>query len=184
MMSGIRVRLDGSEGAIGAVARAIERLGHSRKMFTDIGQSLLSSIANRFSRGAGPDGSPWPPSLRVLAHGGKTLIDTGNLFHRFTSRETDTSVEVGTNVIYAAIQQFGGTVRHAQREQVLHFKHNSRTGTTRFTKPNKRATFAQKVQIGAYTTKIPARPFIGLDDADEREITEIAARYVAKALEP
>jgi phage gpG-like protein len=172
---GVRLTIN-QESALAEVGRLIARAEHPRPMFDQIGMSLVTSTQRRFETGVGPDGVPWPPSLRALAEGGKTLIESARLWASITFAASDAGVEEGTNVIYAAIQQFGGRITQAARTAVLHFK-RTRKGT-RFAKANKRATFAKKVEVGPRVIVIPARPFIGLDDDDTREIVRIAEDWM------
>jgi phage gpG-like protein len=69
---------------------------------------------------------------------------------------------VGTNVIYAAIHQFGGTIR-PKSKRALRFRMGGRLFTL------------SKVSI-------PARPFLGLTPADRAEIAAIFADFQARAL--
>ncbi|WP_315742832.1 MULTISPECIES: phage virion morphogenesis protein [unclassified Bradyrhizobium] len=174
----LRVDLSGQDKALGMLADAVTRLSNPRPMFEDIGLALVTSTHHRFDRSKAPDGSPWPPSLRVVQRGGKTLILSSRLYRSITFDASPTQVEVGTNVIYAAIHQFGGDIDQAPREAVLHFKTNKRTGVSRFAKPSK-ADRARKATIGARTIHMPARPFLGLDQDDPRTITTIVENFIA-----
>lgn len=68
---------------------------------------LVTSTVRRFERETGPDGMPWQPSQRALAEGGQTLTDKGLLRGSITHVARRDGVDVGTNVIYGAIHQFG-----------------------------------------------------------------------------
>ncbi|MGJ5203636.1 phage virion morphogenesis protein [Bradyrhizobium sp. HKCCYLR20261] len=179
-MTGALLRLEVQGGAAveNTIAGAISRLSNPQPMFEDIGLALVTSTHHRFDRSKAPDGSPWPPSLRVVQRGGKTLILSSRLYRSITFQASSTQVEVGTNVIYAAIHQFGGTIDQDAREAVLHFKTNKRTGISRFAKPSK-ADRARKATIGARTVHMPARPFLGLDQDDPRTITTIVETFVS-----
>ncbi|WP_316200408.1 MULTISPECIES: phage virion morphogenesis protein [unclassified Bradyrhizobium] len=174
----LRVDLSGQAQALGVIADAIGRLSNPLPMFEDIGMALVTSTHHRFDLSRAPDGSPWPPSLRVIQGGGKTLILSWRLYRSITFQASPTQVEVGTNVIYAAIHQFGGDTDQGAREAVLHFKTNKRTGVSRFAKPSK-ADRARKATIGARTIHMPARPFLGLDADDPRTITTIVENFVS-----
>lgn len=177
-MAGAGVRIDGRDAALAQLGAYAARLGHAQPMWDAIGAALVTSTERRFETGIGSDGNPWPPSLRVLAHGGKTLVLSTRLLRSITHIASDAGVEVGTNVVYAAIHQFGGTVTHAAREQELHFR-RTRKGNTRFAKAgDKRVRSSQTVTIGAHTATIPARPFLGIDDDDEREIIQIGEDFL------
>lgn len=177
-MSGVSTRLTGLEAALGALGRASGQAANPRGLYENVGMSLVVSTQRRFELGVAPDGSPWPPSMRALAEGGKTLIDSARLMQSVTYEATDSGVDVGTNVVYGAIHQLGGTIHQGARQQVIHFKRNSRTGRVKFAKANANATFAQKVDVDARTIVMPARPFLGIDQDDEREITTLASEWL------
>lgn len=101
---------------------ALHRLLRIRwtEMHQEMGHALRNLALDRFKAGQGPDGEPWQPSGRVVfknfvryLHGGreskaKTLIETGRLRNSIHVAATADGVEVGTDVVYAAIHQFGG----------------------------------------------------------------------------
>jgi len=158
MAEGVGIRIDGTEAA-GAVAAALAaRADDPRGLFDRIGASLVVSTQQRFEAGREPDGSPWPPSVRALAESGQTLVQTGRLVQSLTHIPSEGQVEVGTNVLYAAIHQFGGTIT-AQPGKRLAFQVGGQK------------VFAKKVTI-------PARPFLGIDQDDEAEIAAIAEDWL------
>jgi phage virion morphogenesis protein len=166
--------------ALADLGALIARVDRPLPMYRDIGLALVTSTHHRWDLGIAPDGSPWPLSLRVIAHGGKTLILSSRLYRSVTANATPTGVEVGTNVIYAAIHQFGGLIARSARTAVLHFKTNKRTGVSRFAKPSK-ADRARKAGIGAHTVSMPIRAFLGLDDDDPRTITTVVETWLTNA---
>lgn len=92
------------------VLNAMKNLEHFNAfdMFDEIGSYLDSSVLKRFDDQVNPDGIPWKPSQRAEDEGGKTLIDFGHLRDSITHNSYNTAVEHGSNMIYAAIHQFGG----------------------------------------------------------------------------
>jgi len=143
---------------------------------------LEFSTARHFEQERSPDGTPWPPSLRALAEGGQTLTKTARLRQSITSRAGATSAEVGTNVVYAAIHQFGGEVKHAARTVTLYRHYDAATDTfdPKFRK-KKRSNFATDHQVGAYTVTVPARPFLGVGPSDLAALREIARDWLRDA---
>lgn len=174
----LQVDLTGDDVALADLGALIGRLADPTQAYEDVGQALITSTHDRWQRGVAPDGSPWPPSLRVIAHGGKTMILSSRLFRSITANVSPTGVEIGTNVIYAAIHQLGGVIQKAARTAVLHFKTNQRTGTSRFAKPGK-ADRARKAEIGAHAIRMPVRAYLGLDEDDPRTITTIFENYLS-----
>lgn len=158
MTQGVRIRVEGAEAAIAALKRAAERADKPRGLYDAIGLSLVTSTQRRFEDEQGPDGQPWPPSIRARLEGGRTLFESGRLAQSITHQASDTGVEIGTNVLYGPIHQLGGTIRPVSAERLV-FRIGGRT------------IFATEVTI-------PARPFLGLDREDEKEIEATATEWL------
>ncbi|HEC12315.1 MAG TPA: phage virion morphogenesis protein [Acidiferrobacteraceae bacterium] len=124
----------------------------------EIGQYLVQANQRRMYQGVGPDGQAWEPSVRAKNEGGKTLIDSGGLRDSLTQIPGPDSVEVGTNKVYAAIHQFGGTIT-AKNAPYLMF-----------------IVGGQFVKTKSVT--IPARPFVGIADEDHNEILNILQDFI------
>lgn len=106
-MALVEMRIEGLaklEADLAAISRRVRDL---RPLLAEIGEQVVSQTQINFITGRGPDGKAWIPSRRAEA-GGQTLIDTGRLRGSIGYRATDRQVEIGTNVVYAAIHQFGG----------------------------------------------------------------------------
>ncbi|MDE2388929.1 MAG: phage virion morphogenesis protein, partial [Betaproteobacteria bacterium] len=129
----------------------------------DIAAYGENSTKARFADGVGPDGTPWKPSWRVQARGGKTLIDSGRLLGSITADSGDDFAEWGSNAIYAAIQQFGGEIR-AKTAKALFFKSPDGSGRS-----------MKKVTI-------PPRPYLGINADDEENIIDIVNSHLADAV--
>jgi len=179
-MSGAGMRLEGAGAAIARFTAIAAGLDHAEPMYADIGASLVTSTQNRFERGVDPDGNPWPPSLRAIATGGKTLIDRGRLMQSQSFNAWATGVEVGTNVVYAAAHQLGATIDMPGRMGEVHFKRGKRGKRLKGFRKASKANEHMLVAIGPRQTKVPARPFLGIDSDDAREIISIGEAYVAR----
>lgn len=151
----ITVTLDEISPVLARMARAAADLTPAMDR---IGAEIEASIETRFKRGEGPGREAWRPSRRVLERGGQTLRDSGRLADSIVRRVGPRQVEVGTNVIYAAIHQFGGTIRPKRAARLA------------FTAPDGGAVFARQVTI-------PARPFMGIDADDVSVIAETLTAY-------
>ncbi len=103
-----------------------------RKVLTNIGSYMQSVTKRRFKESTDPEGRPWLPlsqaTLSQRAGGKKAykkgggltkraqgifsnsrpLVDRGHLRDSITYRVTGDGVEIGTNMVYGAIHQFGG----------------------------------------------------------------------------
>lgn len=159
-MTGVRYELAGKEETLRVLDEAVGRTEDKRGLMDAIGAALVASTQHRFETETDPDGNPWPASLRALAEGGRTLTDTARLVSSLTHEASESSVAVGTNVVYAAIHQTGGVIR-------------ARTGAgLRFRGPGN----------GGWVTKqsvtIPRRAFLGVDAEDESEIRALCADWL------
>ncbi|WP_175947507.1 phage virion morphogenesis protein [Burkholderia pyrrocinia] len=96
----------------------------------------------------------------------KILQRSGRLASSIMPSFDATSAQVGTNLIYAAIQNFGGQTKpHTivpKNAKALHFG----------------GIFAKKVNHPG--SKIPARPFMTMADADGVQIESVVANYLRR----
>lgn len=150
-----------------AVLAALRRLAG---VFTDpaaiaagIAELGENATRDRFRTETAPDGSRWKPSLRVQVSGGRTLTKDGHLAGSLSSQSGADFAEWGVNRIYAAIHQFGGTIR-ARNAGALRFQ----------------------LAHGGFATvkavKMPARPFLGVSPDDAADIVALIQRRLQGAL--
>lgn len=118
------------------------KLGDLTPVFRDLGEALKISHRERFSRGVGPDGQPWPelsPGYRATKkkNKDKKLVLDGWLRELHYQAAPD-ALRIGTDRLYGATHQFGDPARH-----------------------------------------IPARPFLGLDEAEQAHVLDVLAEWLA-----
>lgn len=101
-MSGVLVRIDDS-GVQRLAGEILDRMINQRRALTAVGDFARESIRTNFASGGRPD--KWP-GLKVRA--GQPLRDTGRLMNSLGRHVSSDKVMVGTNVVYAAIHNFGG----------------------------------------------------------------------------
>ena len=153
-----------------AAGEAIDRPGG---VLDVIGARLETSTQHRFETETDPDGKPWPPSLRAKEEEGQTLTDTGRLRASITHRLGPGEVAVGTNVVYAAVHQFGGetgprTIR-ARNAKALAF-------------PGRGGEIIFRKSVRHPGSKIPRRAFLGLDAGDRAMILETIHARLRRAV--
>lgn len=156
----VRMELGGADKTLAALGAALARTRSPRGLMDRIGAEMAASTKERFEEQKGPAGGPWPPSIRARMLGGRTLIERGRLVESITHSASDSSVAIGTNVIYAAIHQMGGKIT-AKTAKGLHFRLPG--------------------GLGSRTVKsvtIPARPFLGLSGEDEGVIKTLVAQWL------
>lgn len=122
-----------------------------------IADQMHADAVLRFETESGPDGERWVPSARAVAEGGQTLTDTGHLKGSLTAAHDARSAILGTNLIYAAIHQFGGRIVRSA----------AKSSKRRFGPPKPGA--------------MPARPFLGFSADDAASIEAILADHLSAA---
>lgn len=154
--AGVQIRHDDAE-VQEAFRKLRANLVRTQPAMDEIGAAMVTSTQQRFEDERDPDGAPWPPlaestrrkvSRGRLRGGANKLRVSGLLYQSITHTATPKEVEVGTNRIYAALQQLGGT-------------------------PSMRNPGARAV---------PARPYLGLSDADQTEVVRILADHLMEGV--
>jgi hypothetical protein len=133
-MTGARMEISGREETLAFLGATIEKTDDQRGLFDAIGMALVVSTQQRFEDETDPQS--------------------------ITHAPTDNSVAIGTNLIYAAIHQTGGTIK-AKTAKGLRFRGPGNGG------------WVQKSEV-----TIPQRAFLGVDDEDENEIRALCADWL------
>lgn len=156
----VSIRLSHNLPQVQRLFQQIRRLGGDpQPLLQDIAFLGENSTRERFRSQTGPDGERWKPSLRVQLGGGKTLTRDGHLGDSIGSYANQRSAVWGVNRIYAAIHQFGGTIR-AKTSRGLRFRIGDRWSTKR-------------------QVSIPARPFLGISEGDRQDILDLVENHLA-----
>ncbi|WP_172298337.1 phage virion morphogenesis protein [Pseudoruegeria sp. HB172150] len=164
----IRVEVTDEEVAA-ALSRIAARLTDLTPLMQDLGEALVNSTEDRFPEGRAPDGTPWAPKSQATIDAyrrreGKTAnarVDfrplfgpSGRLSSEIHWQAGPNSVEIGSSLIYAAVDQFGAA--------------KGQFGTTSKGSP---------IPWG----DIPARPFLGISEGDRSALTLIIEGYLSGA---
>lgn len=138
----------------------------------DIAQLVENSVRRNFREGGRPD--RWPASKRAYdqaAYGnasGQTLVDTARLMNSIIGMGSSEAVRVGTNVDYAAAHNFG--VDEQITQQV---REHVRRITQAFGKPIALQEVTVKPHSRKVHMKLPARPFMLIQDEDWADIADV-----------
>lgn len=135
-----------------------------------IGEIMRSSAVKNFEEGGRPR---WIPSRKSK---GKTLIKTSRLMSSINSMASKIRSETGTNAVYAAIHQFGfdGMVKitaHRRKVKSRDIKEGRKTI----------ARGIGFVRDHERMMKVPARPFLMVQDEDMTEIRQAIAAHIMAA---
>lgn len=130
-------------------------------VMANIGEALLNSTRQRFSDQVSPEGEAWSPLSNVTKaqkkkNKDKILTEEGRLRRLLSVQVGKNYVEVGSTRIYAGTHQFGARRGAYGKNQ---------KGTP--------------IPWG----DVPARPFLGVSDADKKTILEIIQKHLKKSIQ-
>lgn len=150
------IRVEGDTRRLISKLRSISNID-IKEIHKAVAESLRTSTSERFSEQKEPSGKRWVNSIRASESGGVTLVKNAMLKNSIKSQANKSGVAVGTNTIYARTHQFGDkrTIK-ARNGKGLRFRVNGKWVTKKSVKIN-----------------IPARPFLGINEEDKREIKGI-----------
>ncbi len=181
------VRLDDdARGALSGMAAAARDL---RPAMDLIGEMLMTATDQRFVTETDPDGGAWTPLApatvkRKAKAGHEGMLQwSGRLRGSITRQVESDSVTVGTNVAYAAAQQFGADItRRAQSRRVL--RRFVETAGRKELQPGfakrSKANFASRHQVPEHSIVIPPRPFLGISASDRQRASVILRSYLLR----
>lgn len=114
MSLAITVESPGLEALELRVRKLAAGLGDPGELLEALGAELESQARRRIAAGGpAPDGTPWEPwsdAYERTRRGGQSLLlSEGSLLDSIQSAVSGDVLETGSNLIYAALQQFGGT---------------------------------------------------------------------------
>lgn len=158
-MVGSVIRVDDRDlRRLGGRADDLDNLRDTAPLMREISAAMEAWTVGRFEREVAPDGAPWQPSRRALEEGGQTLTDRGLLRQSISRASTPRTAEAGTNLIYGGVHQEGAVIRPVNARALI-FQVGGQT-------------------VSAQEVTIPARPYLGIGDDDERELGAIVGDFL------
>ncbi|KNY13615.1 phage virion morphogeneis protein [Shinella sp. SUS2] len=154
-MSGASISITLSGSALRGFQQLERVMDNTTPVMADIGKGLVASTHMRFVTQTDPDGAAWRAlntDYAATKRNTRILTESGRLRDSINSRAGATEVRVGTNVPYAAIHQFGGTIKPKSASHL------------RF--------FIGDALVTVASVTLPARPFLGISSDDETMIAE------------
>ncbi|MFW2102965.1 MULTISPECIES: phage virion morphogenesis protein [Acinetobacter] len=157
------IQMHGQEKLQEFMRRVLDRVEDPSKLWHDISDLLVFNVQQRIKTGIGTDDKPWQKSWRAKVQGGQTLRDTGRLYNSIFAKVQGNKISVGTNVKYAPILHFGGTI-----------------------KPKSGKYLVFRTPMGGWrkikAVYIPPRPYMGISVDDSQEILFEIEEYLYKVL--
>lgn len=197
MVTDVRVEIK-DQAVLAALARlrlALPLSGDMSPAMRGMARVLKSGALMRFRTVTGPDGVGWVKSRRASQDGGQTLSLSGRLRRSITTSATATTASVGTNVVYAAIHQFGGVIR-AKKGPFLSIPVTPQArgwgSPTKAEVPlhvwqTIKGQFVMGTDQGVVhfllrrQVTMPARPFLGASDEDKTELLRVLQEHLKGA---
>lgn len=147
---------------------------------------MRESVVENFNAGGRP--KKWEESARASKQGGKTLVDTGNLRNSINASSGNNFAKASTNVKYAAIHNFGGTIpAHTIKPKhkfVLRWAIASaitKRGKPSRSKAKQKGTFAFAKFVNIPEIKMPKREFMVLQDPEDfNNIEDALVSYIVE----
>ena len=139
--------------------------GRSLALMRVLGQALVRTTQDRFRTSTDPSGRPWHalnPAYAEFKRGPSILVESGargGLLGSIHFQAGVRQVVVGTDKVYGAIHQFGGTIR-PKTKKALMFRLGPRL-------------------VMAKSVFIPARPYLGFGYKDIAAVEEAAFTWLA-----
>lgn len=159
-------------------------LANPADLLARVGEYLTASTRARFKTMTGPDGRRWRPLEPNYAKSKKynrdKILTLRGFLRNSIHWQADgrDAVQIGTNLVYGAIHQHGGIIRQAAQSRRQGFV-QVKNRTLFAKRKSKRAVTEKWVLRPAYQIKMWARPYLGVSDADERELQRITQDWLA-----
>ena len=181
-MAGANLTIDTVITGPDVLARMDEAMGNTADLVARVGSYLMEATRGRFDSQSGPDGTVWQalqPRYQRRKKQNKDKILTLRGYLRSGIRyqvEGHDTVRVGTNAVQGAIHQFGGPIQKPARTATVRYR--SEAGRILFAGRKHANATAKQVNIPAHQVDMPARPYLGISAADDKEIREIISDWV------
>lgn len=167
LLAGLEARAGDMAPVMGEVAEAM--LGAVEDNFEAQGRPAWEDLAKSTQRTRARLGH-WP---------GPILQISGQLASSIQADHDALSASVGTNKVYAAIHQFGGTITHPARSALVRHRLDAGGGFMGFARRHHKRVREIFAVVPQYEVTIPARPFLALTTEDTRDIADILLRHLA-----
>lgn len=178
-MSTIKVDLDP------VFTKLISKLQNKTTLMKQISGIMLDEVHKNFEQQGRP---PWRALSKKTIEARRRkgyvnpiniLVRTGKLLKSVTPKSDNDSAQVGTNKIYAALHQFGGSINQAAREGHLPNRYIKGKKRGKF-KKGKSDSASNKIKFAARSITIPPRPFLAISYQGIKDIEKTIVDYLKK----
>ena len=160
-MTGVNIEFN-IQDALDALIKIESNLDDTQGLFNHIGETLLDIHEARFNAQESPDGVPWQAlspwyQESKAKQKDKILTLDGNLRSTLHWQIEGNTLLFGTNLVYGAIHQFGGTIKPVR---------------------------GNALNVGGRPVKqvvIPARPWLGVSTQDKLLLVDVVREHLGFA---
>lgn len=183
----IKIEINDSE--LQALFERVRKLSDPKPLLSEIGEYGVRSTKQRFAAGRGPDGKPWAPNtqatiLKILGRrSGESVRRPGEKASSPYQRKDGRLNSRGAALVANKRPLIGESKRLSSE-----INYQLTTGGVEIGSSLEYASVQQfGAKAGSFRARIPwgdipARPFIGLSDADMEQVKGILRRYLADAI--
>lgn len=186
--------LSGDFGKLKQIVSRLERFAaphFKRELFQVMAEDARGLVVDAFTESKDPYGQDWKPSRQRHKGGGveirgkgQILRDTGRLLNSINSRANANGFVIGTNVVYAAIHNFGGQIHHNAASQFRRYAVGRNDKRKQISLNSKRAKSVRTVaSIPEHDVGMPRRMFIPPVEGLPREWADMIRRDVTEAVQ-
>ena len=172
----MQISVEIKDNGINTVLERMKRKGEDMPgALRIVGERVLRQTDARFTAQRDADGRPWAPlKPATLKHKKNPMIltESHHLRDSIRSQVSGNVLRVGTNKVYGAIHQLGGTIKKASRSETFTRNRGSNGRFGKGTKAGRGFTFK------AHGVTIAARPFLGIGKDDSKDIVEVLTDWL------
>lgn len=150
---------------------ALQRLEHAGVDLSPAMRKIAQALHKVTEDNFAAEGRPrWEPSERAKKEGGVTLQQTGRLAASISTDYSSRDAVIGSNVVYAAIHQFGGKIERAAYSKQVRHRTDAKGNLVRtshfngkglvFAKDSHKRAQTRWFEVEAHSIDMPARPYL------------------------
>lgn len=187
----IEIKIE-AENVLSALSRLEQAATNASPVMAAIAGVMHDAVEENFAQEGRPKWAGLSPRTLKRRAGGKILQDRGRLAASIVERHDANSAAVGTNVVYAAIHQFGGQIDKAAQSRLVRHRTDAKGNLLRsehlggkgliFAKNSHKRVKSRWFEQAAHKIDMPARPFLALTGEDEERIVAKVNDYLKSVI--
>lgn len=163
-----------------SLGELILKMEHRQPLMKVLAHSMWDAVEENFAQQGRPAWMGWSRKYAKQRGPGQILQRSGRLASSVIPYSDNDAAVVGTNVVYAAIHNFGGTINMPSRSQQAYYRmdKSGRPGN-RFSRKSQ-ADYSEWHTIPSYQITMPRREFLRLTETDVESMEKQAQNYFSQ----